>query len=124
MAYIDKTYYENLGGAEVDNFTSVANRVSLLIDAVTFRAVERFKLQDTKMFDLIKQACAMQIDFIASNFSSVSEWEADEQMQSESMGNYSYTLDKGRATVNGLKLAPSVVGILAPVIALGRKVGC
>lgn len=123
MAYIDQTYYTTNGGKAEDYTSALATRVSELIDKITFRAVERYDLRDTKLFENVQRACVTQMLFIAS-LGGQESWEADEQYHAESMGNYSYTRgEKGRQSHDGLALAPSFLAILNPVIALGRKIG-
>ena len=125
MAYIDQTYYTNNGGKAEDYSSAFAQRVSDLVDSVTFLAVQRFSLEGTMLFDRVKKAVLAQMLFVVSEYGGQAGWESDEQMKSENMGNYSYTRNEqgGRGVYDGLALVPNFLSILAPVIAIGRQVG-
>ena len=48
MAYIDKAYYDSMSSTTIteEEFASMAERASDIVDALTFRAVERFELAE------------------------------------------------------------------------------
>jgi hypothetical protein len=66
------------------------------------------------------------MEFIQRSFGSLDAWEneAADGQGSENIGNYSYSKGaSGRQNVGGLAVAPHVSVVLAPVIALGRRIG-
>ena len=129
MAYIDQTYYESMSSTTIaeDEFSAMAERASDIIDALTFRAVPRYELEDgDTLYAYVKKAVMYQCEFIQRTFGSIDAWENDgaEQEGSENIGNYSYSRSASkRTTVNGLAVSPHIHSVLAPVIALGRRIG-
>lgn len=133
MAYIDQTFYESMSSVDIpqDEFGPIAERASDIIDALTFRAVERFDLQEgNPLFTRVKRAVAYQCEFIMQSFGSLDAWanEAVSDVGGESIGNYSYSKGTsytvgGKKYVGGLIVSPHITSILAPVVALGRRVG-
>lgn len=129
MAHITKAYYDSICSTPISEaeFTSMAERASDIVDALTFGAVERFELvEGDVLFTRVKKATAYQCDFIQRSFGSLDAWENDaaDGQGSETIGNYSYSKSaSGRQNVNGLAVSPHVFGVLNPVIALGRRIG-
>ncbi len=105
----------------------MAERASDIIDALTIRAVERFALSEGNvLYARVKKATMYQCEFIQRTFGSLDAWENDgaEPEGSESVGNYSYTKKASKQkTVEGLAVCPHIFTVLAPVIALGRRIG-
>jgi hypothetical protein len=103
----------------------MAERASDIIDALTFRAVERFSLvEGNPLFTRVKKAVAYQCEFIQRTYGSLDAWENDgaEGEGSENIGNYSYSKKAPRrTTVNGLAVSPHINTVLAPVIAKARR---
>ena len=129
MAYIDKAFFEGHSSVVIADgeFDAMAQRASDVIDALTFRAVERYSLEDSPLFAKVKRAVVYQMEHIQQTFGSLEAWATVVGEGSETIGNYSYSKSaptgEGGKTVNGLPLSPLVEGVLAPVIALGRKIG-
>ena len=133
MAYIDKAFFEGNSSVVIADgeFDAMAQRASDLIDALTFRAVERYSLEDSPLFAKVKKAVAYQMEFIQQTFGSLEMWATEGAVPegSETIGNYSYSKGSrgntgaGIKSVNGLMVSPLVEGVLAPVIALGRRIG-
>jgi hypothetical protein len=129
MAYIDKAFYDSVSSTAIldEEFPSMAERASDIVDVVTFRAVERFGLSEgSALFLRVKKAVAYQMEFIQRSFGSLDAWENEvaESSGSENIGNYSYSKSaSGKQTVNGLAVSPHVPGVLGPVVALGRRIG-
>jgi len=129
MAYIDQTYYNSMSSTTIAEaeFSPMAERASDIVDALTFRAVARYSLvEGDTLYALVKKAVMYQMEFIQRTFGSLDAWENDGASPegSESIGNYSYSRKaSSRQTVNGLAVAPHIHSVLAPVIALGRRIG-
>ena len=133
MAYIDKAFYDSMSSTAIteEEFASMAERASDIVDALTFRAVERFELAEgNALFTRVKKATVYQMEFIQRSFGSLDAWENEAAMDSasETIGNYSYSKGTsytvgGKQYVNGLVISPHIAVVLAPVIALGRRIG-
>lgn len=129
MAYIDKAFYDSMSSTTITEteFASMAERASDIVDALTFRAVERFELAEgNALFTRVKKAVVYQMEFIQRSFGSLDAWEnaAADGEGSETIGNYSYSKSaSGRQNVGGLAVSPHIFGVLNPVIALGRRIG-
>lgn len=129
MAYIDKAFYDNLSSTEIttEEFTPMAERASDIIDALTFDAVDRFDLAEgDALYTRFKKATMYQCEFIQRTYGSLDAWENDgaEGEGSENIGNYSYSKKaSNRVTVNGLAVSPHAKAMLAPVIAISRRIG-
>jgi hypothetical protein len=129
MAYIDKAFYDSMSSTAIttEEFASMAERASDIIDAITFRAVERFGLvEGDSAYTRVKKAVVYQMEFIQRTFGSLDAWENDAESSegSETIGNYSYSRSSaGKQRANGLAVSPHLFGVLNPVIALGRRVG-
>lgn len=129
MAYIDKTFYDSMSSTTIteDDFASMAERASDIVDAITFRAVERFSLEEgNALYTRVKKAVVYQMEFIQRSFGSLDAWENDasDGDGSETIGNYSYSKSaSGKQTANGLAVSPHLFGVLNPVVALGRRIG-
>lgn len=133
MAYIDRSFYDGMSGVIIDpsEFQSMAERASDLVDAITFRAVERFGLAEgDDDYTRVKKAVAYQMEFIQRTYGSLELWAeaaTEPDAGSETMGNYSHSSSasgKGRTVrkVDGLAVSPFVWPVLAPVIAMGRRI--
>lgn len=121
---IDYQYYQSLGLTEVDEneFIGLELQASEVVDAITFRAFERYDLADTPLGEKAKKAVALLISHIVE-IGSIDVW-AEGVKASESIGNYSYTLVQGqKPTFNGLSLPAVLPSLLSPIIALGRRIG-
>lgn len=133
MAYIDKAFYDSMSSTAIteEEFASMAERASDIVDALTFRAVERFELAEgNALFTRVKKATVYQMEFIQRSFGSLDAWENEAAMDSasETIGNYSYSKGTsstvgGKQYVNGLVISPHIAVVLAPVTALGRRIG-
>ena len=133
MAYIDKAFYDSMSSTTIteEEFASMAERASDIVDALTLRAVERFELAEgNSLFTRVKKATVYQMEFIQRSFGSLDAWENEAAMDSssETIGNYSYSKGTsytvgGKQYVNGLVISPHITVVLAPVIALGRRIG-
>jgi hypothetical protein len=128
MAYIDKAFYDSMSSIAIseEDFAPMADRASDIIDALTFRAVQRFGLvEGDVLYALVKEATVYQMEFIQRTFGSLDAWENDyDEVSSETIGNYSYSKSSaGKQRVNGLVVSPHAKYMLGPVIALGRRVG-
>ena len=134
MAYIDKAFYLSMSGVAITDseFSPMAERASDIIDALTFRAVERFGLAEgNPLFAMVKKAVAYQMEFIQQTYGSLEMWATEGAVPdgAETIGNYSYSKGSksnagaGIKSINGLAVSPLVDGILAPVVALGRRIG-
>lgn len=135
--------YEEYAGYGLDaieeaDFTAFAIYASRLIDAYTFNAVQRFSLLEDEYYaGLIKDAVAFQIDFmhrIGLEKALGVDATAGKELagESETIGNYSisrtFSSDESqggskRYFVGTAQIASLAVTILAPVQALGRKIG-
>ena len=131
MPYITYAQYQAYGLTEVPQaqFDGMASRAGDVIDAYTFRAAARFGLMDDEMYaGRIRKAAAYQVEHIQLS-GGLSAWARDIgrlSVQSETIGNYSYSKTYGTsgedARVNGLSLAPMAVSLLADIVAIGRRV--
>jgi len=128
MAYIDKAFYDSMSSIAIseEEFAPMAERASDIIDAATFRAVERCGIAEgDALYAMVMKATVYQMEFIQRTYGSLDAWESDyDEVDSETIGNYSYSKSStGKQRVNGLVLSPHAKYALGPVIALGRRVG-
>ena len=139
--YLSYEEYESYGLHSIDEgeFKALSIYASRLIDAYTFFAIRKYGLMDSPAYaGDIKDAMAFQIDFM-SLIGLEKAIGADEgagapvSSESETIGNYSHSRSYGsgdsqdgsrQVFVGTMQVSPLAVSALAPIQALGRRIGC
>lgn len=119
MAYIDQDYYTaSYFGEEIpdSDFNKLAEKASLIIDAVTHGRAKIVTEQDSdpEKISAIKTATAIQTEYMYAQ-GGVSSYTGtgDNLKTSESIGNYSYSRNiDGSYSFGGIPISPLALAVL------------
>ena len=142
-SYLSYEEYKAYGldAMEEGEFNALSTFASRIIDAYTFNAIERYDLMNQPYYaSKVKDAMAYQIFFMGKigedNALGTGAGEGAAKVgESETIGSYSHSISYGSDSGSGksasrqvfvgtMQVAPLAVSTLAPVQALGRKLGC
>lgn len=140
-SYLSYEEYKAYGldAMEEGEFNALSTYASRIIDAYTFNAIERYDLMTSPHYaSKVKDAMAYQIAFMGKigedNALGTGAGEgAAKASESETIGSYSHSVTYGSGSgksasrqvfVGTMQVAPLAVSTLAPIQALGRKLGC
>ena len=128
-----------LDDMEEGEFNALSTYASRIIDAYTFNAIERYDLMNDPYYaSKVKDAVAYQVYFMGKigqdNALGTGAGEGAAKVgESETIGSYSHSITYGSGSgksasrqvfVGTMQVAPLAVSTLAPVQAMGRKIGC